>query len=385
LKPVARRALQLWNTWTIRQYTSEVHIPGLVVTLIMKISFFLAIVLIFAASACAQQDATGPASPIDQAQKLIDANELQKASDLISTFLRRDPANEAATLKLGEIRLTQGLNEDAMKSFEAVLTVRPDSTAARVGEVEAAESAALANRNAGVDGSALLCLIRALKFVPDSPKLLLDFGIQAERMKIYAEAEATLIRALEFAPDDAKVIYALAHVQFDEQKFADAERNLRTYLQAQPDDATAHYGLGRLLHTVLRDDEAKTELERSIALQPRQSSSYYELGEIARETNQLDEAKKNYDSVLAVAPHHGGALTGLGILAFRAKDDGAAERYLSGAVTYAPDFVAAHHYYSLLLARLGRDSESRREAELATTLSAQAAKASHGNELTVIE
>jgi hypothetical protein len=104
LKPVARRALQLWNTWTIRQYTSEVHIPGLVVTLIMKISFFLAIVLIFAASACAQQDATGSASPIDQAQKLIDANELQKASDLISTFLRRDPANEAATLKLGEIR-----------------------------------------------------------------------------------------------------------------------------------------------------------------------------------------------------------------------------------------------------------------------------------------
>jgi tetratricopeptide (TPR) repeat protein len=352
----------------------------------MKRHHLLTIVFLVAACACrAQENATGPQDPFDQAQKLIDAHQFEKASDLLENLLRRDPSYEAANLKLGEVRLAQGLNEDAMKSFEAVLTVRPGSVPARVGEVKAAEAAALADRNAGVDGSALLCLIRARKFVSDSPQLLLDFGIQAERMKIYADAETALTHAHELAPDDAKIIYALAHVQFDEQKMTDAERNLHTYLQARPDDATAHYGLGRLLHTVLRDDEAKIELERSIALQPRQSGSYYELGEIARETNQFDEAKKNYDRVLAVAPHHGGALTGLGILAFRAKDDAAAEKYLSSAVTYAPDYVAAHHYYSLVLARLGRDSESRREADLATTLSAQDAKARRGNELTVIE
>ena len=352
----------------------------------MKHQHLLAIAIFIAASACsAEENANGPNNPLNQAQKLIDSNELQKASDLLIELLHHDPANEAANVKLGEVQLAQGLNEDAMKSFEAVLTVRADSVPARLGEIKAAEASALADRKSGVDGSALLCLIRARKFVPDSPQLLLDFGIQAERMKIYADADTALTRAHELAPDDAKVIYALAHVEFDEQKFADAERNLRAYLKARPDDATAHYGLGRLLHAVLRDDEAKTELERSIALQPRQSGSYYELGEISRETNQLDEAKKNYDAVLAVAPHHGGALTGLGILAFREKDYAAAEKYLSSAVTYAPDYVAAHHYYSLLLARLGRDSESRREADVATTLSAQDAKTRHGNELTVIQ
>jgi tetratricopeptide (TPR) repeat protein len=136
---------------------------------------------------------------------------------------------------------------------------------------------------------------------------------------------------------------------------------------------------------LVRNDEAKAELNRSIDLQPRQSGSYYELGEIARETNQVDEAKKNYEIVLAGAPHHGGALTGMGILAFRAKDYSAAEKYLASAVNDAPDFVAAHHYYSLVLARLGRDEESRREADLATSLSAQDAKARRGNELTVLE
>jgi Flp pilus assembly protein TadD len=215
--------------------------------------------------------------------------------------------------------------------------------------------------------------------------LLLDFGVQAESMKVYAEADEALTRAHQLAPEDAKIMYALAHVQFDEQRMDDAERNLRAYIQMRPDDATAHYGLGRLLHMLVRNDEAMPELERSIALEPRQSGSYYELGEIERETNHSDEAKRNYEAVLAVAPHHGGALTGLGILALRAQDYAAAEKYLVSAVTYSPDYVAAHHYYSLVLARLGREEESRREADLATSLSAQDAKTRHGNQLTVLQ
>lgn len=322
---------------------------------------------------------------LDQARDLIAARQFDEASEMITDLLHRDPANQAANVMLGEIRLGQGLNEDALKSFESVLAVNPTSDRAREGEVKAAEAAALADRKAGLDGSALLCLVRARKFVPDSPLLLLDFGVQAESMKIYKDADEALTMAHGLAPNDPKIIYALAHVQFDEQKMEDAERNLRAYLALRPDDATAHYGLGRLLHMVVRNDEAKSELNRSIAIQPRQSGSYYELGEIARETNQVDEAKKNYETVLAAAPHHGGALTGLGILAFRAKEYVIAEQYLARAVNDAPDYVAAHHYYSLLLAHLGRDDESRREAEIATNLSAQDARTRRGNELTVLQ
>jgi len=331
------------------------------------------------------QQGSRPDEVLSQAKHLADAREFEKAADLLTDFLRRDPASQEANIALGEVRLEQGLNEDALKAFESVLAVNPGSAPARDGAVKAAEAAALADRKAGLDGSALLCLVRARKLVPDSPRLLLDFGIQAENMKIYANAEAALARAHELAPDDATIIYALAHVQFDEQKMPDAERNMRAYLAKRPDDATAHYGLGRLLHMLLRNDEARDELNRSIKLQPRQSSSYYELGEIARETNQADEAKRNYETVLAVAPHHGGALTGMGILAFRAKDYSTAEKYLGSAISYAPDYIAAHHYYSLVLARLGRDEEARREADLAARLSDEDAKKRHGNELTVLQ
>lgn len=349
----------------------------------------LIIVIVVAALAatplCAQDKPDSSGEVLEQAHALAQAHQLEKANELLSGFIQRNPGNEAALLQLGEVQLAQALNDDAQKSFEAVLGQSPDLAQARDGEVKAAAAAALVDRQAGLNDSALICLIRARKFVPDSPELLLDFGVQAESMRIFSDADAALTKAHELAPDDAKILYALAHVEFDEQKMPEAEANLRSYLKIRPDDSTAHYGLGRLLHVNLKDDEAKTELERSIALQPRQSGSYYELGEIALERNQDDEAKSDYDKVLALAPHHGGALTGMGVLAFRAKDYPTAEKYLQSAVLYASDYPRAHHYYALVLARLGRQADAKRESDLATSLNEQQTKTGKGNFLTVIE
>lgn len=324
------------------------------------------------------------AQSLSQAHALVEAHQLQKANELLSDLVRQNPGSESVLLELGRVQLLQGLNDDALKSFEAVLSIKPDSPPAREGEVKAAAAAALADRQAGANDTALIYLVRARKFVPDSPELLLDFGVQAESMRIYQDADAALNKAYELAPDDPKILYALAHVQLDEQKMAEAEANLRAYLKARPDDATAHYGLGRLLHMLLRNDEAKIELGRSIALQPRQSGSYYELGEIALEQNEDSEAKSNYEKALQLAPHHGGALTGMGILRFRAKDYAAAETYLESAVFYASDYPRAHHYYALVLARLGRQSESKREFDLAASLNEQQARTSRGNFLTIL-
>jgi Flp pilus assembly protein TadD len=139
------------------------------------------------------------------------------------------------------------------------------------------------------------------------------------------------------------------------------------------------------LHMVSKDDEAKDELNRSIELQPRQSASYYELGEIALEQNQNDVARESFAKTLALAPHHGGALTGMGILAFRAKDYSTAEQYLKSATQYAADYPKAHHYYALVLGKLGRTEESRREAARATELDQQETKLVHGNTMTELQ
>jgi len=322
---------------------------------------------------------------LEQAQRLVEAHKLEQANELLTEVLQSDPGNETALLNLGQVQLAQGLNDDALKTFETILGTHPNLEAAREGEVKAATAAALADRNAGINDSALICLIRARKFVPDSPELLLDFGIQAESMRIYRDADAALTRAHEIFPRDSKILYALARVQLDEQKMPEAEANLRTYLSLQPDDATAHYGLGHLLHMLLKYNEAKSELAQSITLHPRQSSSYYELGEIALEQGDNAGARSNYEEVLSLAPHHGGALTGMGILEFRAKNYLKAEEYLQAAVLYASDYATAHHYYALVLSRLGRQAESAQESDLARSLNEQQTKTAKGNFLTVIQ
>ncbi|HTW80363.1 MAG TPA: tetratricopeptide repeat protein [Terracidiphilus sp.] len=339
---------------------------------------------IFAQAVFGQAVGTQSSLVVQQAEQLIAAHQLEKANELLTDYAQRNPSDGAVLEELGNVQLAQGLTDDAMKSFEAVLESHPGSTAARDGEVKAATSAALADNGAGLPGYALAVLVRARKVVPDSPELLLDIGIQEEGMRIFHDADETLRKARELAPQNTKILYALAHVELDEQKMPEAEADLRAYLKEQPNDATAHYGLGKLLHMELKNDEAKAELEHSIALEPRQSASYYELGEIALEQEQNQDAKVEFEKVLSLAPHHGGALTGMGILAYRAKDYPAAEGFLKDAVLNAPDYPAAHHYYALVLARLGLSDEARNEAALATKLDEEQARTRAGNFLTVI-
>lgn len=331
-----------------------------------------------------QESSASTVEDMQKAHQLVMAHEFEQANLVLSDVVSREPGNQRALLELGQVQVELGLNEEAMKSFEAVLAIKPDSTPARTGEVKAAIAAALADRKIGLDGDALLYLIRARKLVPDSSELLLDFGVLAESMRIFHDADEALTKAHQTAPNDPNILYALAHVELDEQKMPEAETNLRAYLKERPDDATAHYGLGKLLHMELKSDEAKAELERSIALQPRQSASYYELGAIALEEDEDGEAKSEFQTVLSLAPHHGGALTGMGILAFRAKDYPNAEQYLKDATLYAPDYATAHHYYALALMRLGRKDDAKREEELARSLDEEQTKTSQGNFLKLI-
>lgn len=280
----------------------------------------------------------------------------------------QSPTNSAAQPGIGRSQLAQDLNHEAMKSFEAVLQTDPHNAEAREGEVKAAVTAALQAKLAGDNDGALVYLVRARKYVPDDPGLLFDFGVQADAMRLYKDAEEALNKALELRPADAQIVYALGHLELDEGKMPQAEAHLREYLKMRPDDASAHYGLGKLLHVVARNEEAKAELWRSIELSPRQTESYYELGDIELNLQQDDEAAALFQKVLGRNPKHGGALTGMGMVAYRKKDYATADAYLQSAVLAAPEYAPGHFYRAMALARLGRKEEGEKELAQARNL-----------------
>jgi Flp pilus assembly protein TadD len=290
----------------------------------------------------------------------------------------QSPKVSAPQLKAGLSQLAQGLNDEAMKSFEVVLQDDPHNAEARRGEVKAALAAALQAKHAGDDDGTLVYLVRARKYVPDDPGLLFDFGVQADGMRLYKDAEEALNKSLELRPGDARTIYALGHLELDEGKVPQAEAHLREYLKLRPDDASAHYGLGKLLHMVGRNEEAKAELRRSTELLPLQTESYYELGDIELNLEHDEEAAAFFQKVLGRNPKHGGALTGMGMVAYRKKDYATAETYLHSAVLAAPDYSPAHYYHGMALARLGRKEEAEKELAQAKSLDEKQNQELHG-------
>jgi tetratricopeptide (TPR) repeat protein len=310
-------------------------------------------------------------SRLETASRLVDAHELEKAESEIKNLLDRNPNDAGALTLLGKIRLEQHGFDDAMVAFESALKTEPRNPAARSGEAKAGTAAALQAKRAGDNDGALVYLIRARKYVPDDPELLFDFGVHADLMHLYKDAEEALTKSLDLRPGDTQTIYALSRLELDEQKMPQAEAHLRQYLKLRPEDASAHYGLGKLLHILLRDDEAQVELRRSVELQPLQTESYYELGDIELQRHKDDAAAALFSKVLGRSPKHGGGLTGLGIIAYRAKDYSKAENYLKSAVLYAQKYPAAHYYYGLVLAKTGRAAEAQAELDRAKSAEEQ--------------
>src|SRR5579883_1531195 len=218
-----------------------------------------AFVLVFLAATSLRGQSSQSDASLEHARALAAANQLGQANEMLSAMVSRNPDDLAAWEELGRVQIAQSLNDDAMRSFETILKAKPDSSQARAGEARAAIASALADRSAGNSDRALATLARAKGYVPDSVELLIAFGIQADSMQIYKDADEALAEASRLDPQNTRALYALAHVELDEQKMSDAEAHLRAYLRIKPDDASAHYGLGHLLYMLSKYDEAKVE------------------------------------------------------------------------------------------------------------------------------
>jgi tetratricopeptide (TPR) repeat protein len=275
-----------------------------------------------------------------------------------------------------EVLLQAGKAVEARDAFESDLKVNPADKDALDGEVAASEKLAIDARNAGQMEDALRDLLRAQEFVPKSPRLLFDLGIQEDDMQLYEDADRTLALAEQLNPNDPQVLYAVGRVKLDLGQLSPAEEKLRAYLKAAPNDASAHYGLGRVLQMGLQFDQARVEFQHSINLQPIQTEAYYQLGDIALVQGDFAEAISEFSKTLARDPRHGGALTGTGQAYFKQKQYSKAEEFLERAVASAPEYETAHYYLGLTLARLGRKDDSEKELALASKLADAASKKS---------
>ncbi len=298
-----------------------------------------------------------------------DANALRSLSEALNV----DPHAREANLLAGKLLLSESHYPEAMDRFETLLESSPRDKTVRGLELEAVTKLAANAAQTGKPEAALEALKHARTKMPDNSHLLMEVGLQALDLKLFAESTEALHSARALSPSDPDISYALARLELEEQHMPEAEADLNIYLAARPDDASAHFGLGRIFAMQQRDDEARREFERSAKLQPNQTESYYQLGQLDLNARRNDEARPLFERVIARDPKHGGALVGLGQMAFQARDYDMAQSYLKRAVETAPDYGPGHYYLGLTLARLGKKDEADKELQIATQLGKVAA------------
>jgi Flp pilus assembly protein TadD len=117
-------------------------------------------------------------------------------------------------------------------------------------------------REAGLDAEAFEVLAQALQRMPDSPELLYDHGMAAERLDRLDAMEASMRKLIDLRPDYAHAYNALGYTFADRNvRLEEAQALIARALELAPDDAHILDSMGWVLFRRGQFAQAVTYLE----------------------------------------------------------------------------------------------------------------------------
>lgn len=201
-----------------------------------------------------------------------------------------------AKLRIGALYGKEGKLDLAKRWLEGLDAV----TVQQKIQVKQAEAQVL--REAGDDAGAYTVLEGALAAHPDSPDLIYDLAMVAERLNRVDEAEARLKHLVTLKPNDAQALNALGYTLVDRtgrtnEGFALIERAHKL----APDDPFILDSMGWALYRLGRLDQAQAYLQR--ALDSRSDAEIAaHLGEVLWRKGDRDRARALWKTQLAEHP-----------------------------------------------------------------------------------
>ncbi|MFO1414671.1 MAG: tetratricopeptide repeat protein [Burkholderiales bacterium] len=237
--------------------------------------------------------------------------------------------NGAVELYLAQIADEQGRYEEAIERYKAVpdgerawlaklriaaimgkmgkvadarryLSDLPAVTIEQRVQVRQAEAQLL--RDANDNQGAYDVLVQALKEHPDSPELLYDTAMVAERLDRIDDAEKRLRRVVELKPDDAQALNALGYTLVDRTpRIAEGQALIERALKLSPNDPFILDSMGWALFRQGKYDEAEKYLRRAMDERPDAEIAAH-LGEVLWAKGEHARAQEIWQSQLKVNP-----------------------------------------------------------------------------------
>jgi tetratricopeptide (TPR) repeat protein len=145
-------------------------------------------------------------------------------------------------------------------------------------------------------------LDQALEKNPNSPELLYDHAMAAEKIDRIDVLESNLRKVIQIKPDYAHAYNALGYTLADRNtRLQEAYTLIEQALKIAPEDPFIMDSMGWVLYRMSQNDAALTFLKRAFELRPEAEIAAH-LGEVLWTAGQRDEARKIWDSALKSDP-----------------------------------------------------------------------------------
>ncbi len=157
-------------------------------------------------------------------------------------------------------------------------------------------------RDANDNQGAYDVLVQALDEYPDSPELLYDTAMAAEKLDRIDDAEARLRRVVELKPNDAQALNGLGYTLVDRTtRVAEGFALIERAHKLAPDDSFILDSMGWALFRLGRYSEAETYLRRALKERPDAEIAAH-LGEVLWASGERERAQEIWQSQLKTSP-----------------------------------------------------------------------------------
>lgn len=289
------------------------------------------------------------------------------------TYLRAhllDTRNFDWLYLLGAVQMQLGKFDEAAKSFQAALQIRPDLAA----------SLRLAQSLTSIPkwDEAASVYKHILEQHPESPQAFYGLGRVQSALGDHAAAAQSYGKACDLFPSYGAAHFALARELRRLGRSADADQQLSTYekvstIEPPLDDplfkrirdlnggSQIHIQAGMEFEKAGKVDEAIHEEEEALAIDPDNVQVHVNLLSLYGRKGDHSKAKQHFDAAIRLNPGRSDAWYDYGVLLFRERSFAEAEQAFRRAVEIDPSYAEAHNNLGVIYEQQGRMEDAAQE------------------------
>jgi tetratricopeptide (TPR) repeat protein len=197
-----------------------------------------------------------------------------------------------AQARYAAVLAKQGRLADARKHLQEASVANPQQ------RVQLTQAEAQLLRDANQNKAAFDVLQEALRKMPDSPDLLYDTAMAAEKLDRVDVLETNLRKLIQLRPDHAHAYNALGYTLADRgERLTEARQLIEKALSLAPDDAFIMDSMGWVLYKLGQQKEALEQLQRAYALRPDAEIAAH-FGEVLWNSGDQDRARRIWSEAL---------------------------------------------------------------------------------------